>query len=144
MKELPARFAAPMSADSCQNHLSILVVEDNRDAADSLQMLLKLAGYEVVVAYSGTEGLQAARARQPDVILCDIGLPGMDGFALAKALRQDPQTADARLIAMTGYGRQEDKERALEAGFNGHLTKPVDPETLLRQLDLENGVDGSQ
>jgi CheY-like chemotaxis protein len=133
---LPEPVEAPTCAGASGKHLHILVVEDNHDSADSLRMLLRLLGYEVSVAYSGPEGLQAARARRPDVIVCDIGLPGMDGFALAEALRNDPETADARLIAVTGYGQDADKERALQAGFNGHLTKPVDPVQLLGELDL--------
>jgi PAS domain S-box-containing protein len=112
----------------------VLVVEDNRDAADSLRLLLEVSGYEVTVAYSGPMGLEAATRELPDVVICDIGLPGLDGFGVARALRQNPGTRAARLIAVTGYGQPADRERALEAGFDEHLVKPVDPETLLGRI----------
>ena len=101
---------------------------------ESLRMLLELFGYEVTVAHSGPEGVAAALRARPDVVLCDIGLPGMDGFAVAGALRDDPATAAARLIAVTGYGQEDDRRRALAAGFDEHLVKPVDPEILLGRL----------
>ncbi|MEO6195077.1 MAG: response regulator [Thermoanaerobaculia bacterium] len=109
----------------------VLVVEDNRDAAESLGLFLELCGFGVTLAYNGPEGLEAAKSVRPDIVLCDIGLPGMDGFQVASALRQDPATADVRLIAVTGYGQEEDRRRALAAGFDIHLVKPVDPEKLL-------------
>jgi PAS domain S-box-containing protein len=112
----------------------VLVIEDNRDAAETLRELLDLHGHEVEVAYSGTEGLAAARCFRPDVVLCDLGLPGMDGYAVAAELRSSPETARARLIAVSGYGQMEDRDRAREAGFDLHLTKPVDPERLSRLL----------
>jgi PAS domain S-box-containing protein len=115
--------------------LRVLVVEDNKDAANTLRVLLEMFGYEVRVAYTGKAGVEAARDGRPDVVLCDIGLPEMDGFAVANALRRNPETAGARLIAVTGYGQEADRRRALEAGFNEHLTKPVDPEVLLGQLE---------
>jgi CheY-like chemotaxis protein len=108
----------------------ILIVEDSRDAAESLRTLLDLLGYEVAVAATGPDGVAAARAGHPDVVLCDIGLPGLDGYGVARELRTDPATVDLLLIAVTGYGRDEDRRRALEAGFDHHLTKPVDPEAL--------------
>ena len=100
----------------------MLVVEDNRDAADSLRVLLELFGYTVEVVYTGTAGVAAAEAFGPDVILCDIGLPGLDGYKLASQLRQNPATAKARLIALTGYGTDEDRRKSKEAGFEAHLT----------------------
>ena len=78
--------------------------------------------------------MKAAEAWHPDVVLCDIGLPGMDGYAIATALRKNGRMARARLIAVTGYGQEDDKRRALEAGFDEHLVKPVDPEKLLGKL----------
>ena len=97
-------------------------------------MLLELFGHEARVCYTGPEGLQAAREWRPDVILCDIGLPGMSGYEVARAVRQDPDTAGVLLIAVTGYGRAEDVEKSRRAGFNQHLTKPVDPQELLENL----------
>jgi CheY-like chemotaxis protein len=125
----------PIAPGPSRKRLRVLVVEDNRDSADSLRMLLELFGHDVAMAYTGPDGVDAARQTPPDVVLCDIGLPGMDGFAVATALRGNPATADVRLIAITGYGREEDVRRAREAGFNHHLVKPVDPERLLLELD---------
>jgi len=111
----------------------ILVVEDNPDAAATMRDFLELSGHEVELASSGADGVEAARQFHPEVVLCDIGLPGMDGFAVAAELRRDPTTADAQLIAVTGYGRDEDRRRSKAAGFDLHLTKPVDP-AQLRQV----------
>src|SRR5262249_2556191 len=110
--------------------LRILLVEDNRDSADSLKMLLELFGHEGATAYSGTAGVEAAGRVRPDVVLCDLGLPGMSGYAVAQALRADARTASARLIAVSGFGSEGDQRRCHEAGFEVHLTKPVDPDAL--------------
>jgi PAS domain S-box-containing protein len=127
----PAALAGPPTARKANGErLRILVVEDNHDAAETLRILLELFGHEVEVAHSGPEGVEASRRRQPDVVLCDIGLPGLDGYGVARAVRQDPATAGARLIAITGYGSDEDRRRSREAGFDLHLTKPVDPADL--------------
>jgi PAS domain S-box-containing protein len=116
--------------------LKILVVEDNPDAAESLAMLLELAGHQVEVAHTGQEGMSIAQRLHPDVALCDIGLPGgMDGYALARALRASDETSGAYLIAISGYGQEEDKRQAREAGFDEHLTKPVDPAVLRQRLE---------
>lgn len=114
--------------------LRVLVVEDNIDAAESLRRLLHLHGHEVSVAADGFEGVAEAKRCHPDAVICDIGLPGMDGYAVATALRRDPETAGARLIAVTGYGRAEDRARALSSGFDEHITKPADPEVLLKKI----------
>ena len=118
-----------------KKNLRILVVEDNYDSADSLRKLLELCGYSVTIAYSSREGLEAAKAVRPDIVLCDIGLPDSDGYTLAVALRSNPATARARLIAVTAYGGEQDRQRSREAGFQLHLVKPVKPESLLRELD---------
>jgi CheY-like chemotaxis protein len=115
--------------------IRVLVVEDNQDAAETLRQLLYISGYEVAVAYTGQDGLRAAKLLKPDVILCDIGLPDSNGFVVAAALREDPQTCSTRLIAVTAYGRDEDRRRAREAGFDLHLVKPVDPQVLLGRLE---------
>jgi len=115
--------------------LRILVVEHNRDSADSLRLLLEFSGHEVAVAYSGRDGVQAAEQYQPDVVLCDIGLPGLDGYWVARMLRDSPTTAKARLIAVTGYGQDEDRCCSHESGFEQHLFKPVDPDALQRVLN---------
>jgi CheY-like chemotaxis protein/two-component sensor histidine kinase len=128
--EPPALSSRPTSPRPAANRLRVLVVEDNHDAADSLRLLLEAYGYQVSVAYSGPDGVKAAAEHRPDVVVCDIGLPGMDGYRVAAALRGNPATATTRLIALTGYGREEDRRRAWEAGFDGHLTKPADPAAL--------------
>ena len=108
----------------------VLLVEDNRDAADSLTMLLDLYGHHVRTFYDGSAALDAARAEAPDVMLVDIGLPGMDGYEVARRVRGDLQLRDVALIALTGYGREEDRREAFAAGFDHHLVKPVNPDRL--------------
>jgi PAS domain S-box-containing protein len=115
--------------------LRILVVEDNRDTAETLRLFFGLAGHVVEVAHAGPEGVDRARSFRPDVVLCDLGLPGLDGFGVARALRAEPATAKARLIAVSGYGQAEDRRRASSAGFDLHLTKPVDPRALQSLLE---------
>ena len=132
--EPPALSTGLPQGRSGERGIRVLVVEDNRDSAESLRQLLYHYGYEVAVAYTGQEGLRAAKRMRPDVVLCDIGLPDSNGFVVAAALREDPQTCEARLIAVTAYGQDEDRRRAREAGFDLHLVKPVDPEVLLRRL----------
>ncbi len=113
--------------------LRVLIIEDNADAAESMRLLLTLQGHTVEVAASGSAGVEAGRAFRPNVVLCDIGLPGdLDGYGVARACRRDPVLAPAYLIAATGYGRAEDQVLALDAGFDAHLTKPVDFADLLR------------
>lgn len=133
--------AAPQARDEPTGaedaHRRILVVEDNPDAAATMRDFLELSGHEVELASSGTDGVKAARDFHPEIVLCDLGLPGMDGFQVAAALRRDPDTASARLIAVTGYGREEDRRRSREAGFDLHLTKPVDPAQLRRVLQTD-------
>ncbi|MDI1480237.1 ATP-binding protein [Polyangium sp. y55x31] len=114
--------------------LRILVIEDNHDTADILRNLLVLLGYRAEVAYTGPAGIEAAKRLRPDVVLCDLGLPDMDGFAVARALRAMAVTAGSYLIAQTGYGGAEDRRRALAAGFDAHMTKPIDPAELERVL----------
>jgi len=122
------------SSFSLQPSKRVLVVEDNLDAAETLSDLLETFGYEVRLAHTGPDGVQAAREYLPEIVLCDIGLPGMDGYQVASHLRGDPATADARLIAVTGYGGDADRRMSEEAGFEKHLTKPIDPEELQRLL----------
>jgi PAS domain S-box-containing protein len=113
----------------------ILIIEDNVDAAEMLETLLSILGHQIHVAGSGAEGVRKAGELRPDVIICDIGLPGgMDGYAVARKLRRDARLSSTYLIAMTGYGQEEDRQRAKEAGFDHHITKPADPEALERLL----------
>jgi PAS domain S-box-containing protein len=113
----------------------ILVVDDNRDGADSLAMLLRLLGHDVRVAYAGAEALDAVQAFTPSVVLLDIGLPMTDGYAIALELRRRPELAKALVVALTGYGQDEDRQRSREAGFDHHLVKPVDLGALRAILD---------
>jgi CheY-like chemotaxis protein len=121
------------SASGCEKH-RILVIEDNRDAADSIRMLLQHDGHEVSIAYTAQQGLERAREYQPDVIFCDIGLPVIDGYQVIETIRQDAKLKDIFVVALTGYGREEDQKRAADAGFDLHLTKPIDYATLLKAL----------
>jgi CheY-like chemotaxis protein len=104
----------------------ILVVDDHRDAADSLTTLLQLMGHDVNTAYDGLEAVQAAETVRPEVVLLDVGLPKMNGYEAARHIRQQPWGRPMTLVAVTGWGQDEDKRRAAEAGFDHHLTKPVD------------------
>ncbi|MCI0464501.1 MAG: response regulator, partial [Gemmataceae bacterium] len=111
----------------------VLVVDDNCDAAESLAMLLQVKGHEVHTAHDGLAALETARDFQPDIVLLDIGLPGMDGYEVARRLRQE-QGRQAVLVALTGYGTDEDHRRSQEAGFDYHLVKPVELDALHQLL----------
>ncbi|ESQ93346.1 hypothetical protein ABAC460_01175 [Asticcacaulis sp. AC460] len=114
--------------------LRILLIEDNVDAAESARMLLRHEGHEVEVAHDAMTGLDKARGFKPSVILCDIGLPVMDGYQIIRKIREDDELASIYVVALTGYGREADQRRALEAGFDLHLTKPIDFNTLRKAL----------
>jgi signal transduction histidine kinase len=108
----------------------VIIVDDNADAADTLVELLRHTGYEARAAYDGAGALDAARRWKPDVMVLDLGMPGMDGYQLAEAVRNDPDLMGTRLVALSGYGQDEDRRRARAAGFDAHLVKPVDIEVL--------------
>jgi signal transduction histidine kinase/CheY-like chemotaxis protein len=108
----------------------VLVVEDNPDAAESLQLLLELFGHRVRVVHDGPAAIAAVRAEAPDIAIVDIGLPGMDGYEVARHLREQPGLERTTLVALSGYGRDEDKQQAITAGFHLHLTKPIDADRL--------------
>jgi PAS domain S-box-containing protein len=112
----------------------VLVIEDNVDAAESLKELLELDGHVVEVAHEGPEGLAKARAFKPDVVICDIGLPGIDGYQVAREMRKDPELRSAYLVALSGYARKEDVEESRAAGFTRHLAKPPSLQALERIL----------
>jgi two-component system CheB/CheR fusion protein len=114
----------------------ILIVEDNLDSAESLRLWLEIDGYVVDVAHTGAAALEKALVFRPGVVLCDIGLPkGMDGYAVARAIRADDALKSVYLVALTGYAQPEDQQSALDAGYDIHLTKPVDPDKLEQILD---------
>ncbi|WP_020652605.1 hybrid sensor histidine kinase/response regulator [Massilia niastensis] len=135
LQEEPAPQAAPEAAAPAQGAcLKVLVVDDNADAAETLGLLLAAQGHEVVIEHGSLRALERARSVRPDVCLLDIGLPEIDGHELARRLRAQPETAGTVLIAVTGYGQQQDRDAAFAAGFQHHLVKPVDLERLTRML----------
>ncbi|HEY0558639.1 MAG TPA: response regulator, partial [Thermoanaerobaculia bacterium] len=117
----------------------ILIVEDNEDGRESLRELLELWGHQVSVAGNGPEGVEMAFSIRPEVALIDIGLPGLDGNEVARRIRELLGGEEIALIAMTGYGQPEDRRRALQAGFDRYLVKPVDPAELSRLLGENRG-----
>jgi CheY-like chemotaxis protein/two-component sensor histidine kinase len=137
---VPAEKSAPMPEPEVafsSRGLRVLVVEDNVDAAESLAALLRLWGHEVRMVHDGLAALDAAREQHPEVVLLDIGLPGLDGYQVAKRLREDSSMDGTLLVAMTGYGQPEDRRRSREAGIHHHFVKPVEPfvlRTLLSNL----------
>jgi PAS domain S-box-containing protein len=120
----------PQPAAAGPGMLRVLVVDDNRDAAESLALMLELSGHDVSVRHDGPSALEAVRQGRPDVVLLDIGMPGMNGYEVAERLRQEEAGRRVLLVALTGWGQEEDKRRAVVAGFDHHLTKPVDPSSL--------------
>ncbi|MBD2523040.1 ATP-binding protein [Nostoc sp. FACHB-133] len=121
--------------EAAKKSLKILVIEDNDDSATTLKAVLEHFGHEVSIAKNGILGVQTAKELEPHVIICDIGLPEMDGFAVAQELSKDSKFSRSILIALTGYSGQEDKELALKSGFKYHFTKPVDFEILTAEID---------
>jgi PAS domain S-box-containing protein len=132
---MPPGAGSPLSS-ATRKGLRVLVVEDNRDGAESLRVLLDRLGHEVRAAHTGPEGVEEALRCGPDLVLCDLDLPGLDGCGVAQALRRDPATAGTRLIALSGYVSVADRQRCLEAGFEVLLPKPVEPQELQRRLAL--------
>jgi signal transduction histidine kinase/BarA-like signal transduction histidine kinase len=130
----PVPAEAPAAPATDASGLRVLVVDDNVDAAEMLATLLEMNGYAVSVEFDGASALATALRERPAVALLDIGLPDMDGMELARRLRAQPQTADAVLVALTGYGQAEDQEQARQAGFNHHMVKPADIDRLLTLL----------
>ncbi len=138
------RAAVTGDSDAAGGSHRVLIVEDNRDAAEMLAGLLRHHGHVVSIAYTGDAGLAAYERERPEAVICDIGLPGLDGFALARAVRNRDRSHECLLIALTGYGEPRERERGLRAGFHHYLVKPADPGSLtalLRTLDrTEAGV----
>jgi PAS domain S-box-containing protein len=122
----------------------ILVVDDNRDSAESVALLLELNGHQVRMAHDGPEALATAQHFRPQVVVLDIGLPEMDGYEVARRLRGEAQMQDVMLIALTGYGQNEDRQRAIAAGFNHHLIKPVDLDSLQALIASQAGSDAER
>jgi CheY-like chemotaxis protein len=112
----------------------ILIVDDNEDGAASLEMLLQIAGHETYTAREGKGALELAERVRPDAVLLDIGLPGLNGYDVCRRIRTEPWGKDLMLVALTGWGQDEDRRRSKEAGFDAHMVKPVDAEVLLKLL----------
>jgi two-component system CheB/CheR fusion protein len=123
--------ASPQTDENpAKSRRRVLIIEDNTDAADSLRDVLAFGEHEVEVAYTGPQGIAKAQEFFPEIVLCDIGLPGMDGYAVARAFRAESALRGAFLVALSGYALPEDLERAHAAGFNRHLAKPASLEKL--------------
>ena len=123
----PLRLVEPLPARR------ILIVDDSRDGGESLAMLLRVLGAEIALAHSGRQALECVDSFKPDVVLLDIGMPGMDGYEVARRIRSNPNNRHISLIALTGWGQDEDRRRSVAAGFDHHLVKPADIDQL-RQL----------
>ena len=119
-----------LAVSALSERLKVLIADDNRDAADSLAILLRGDGHEVRAVYDGNAALEAARDFLPDAALLDIGMPGLSGYEVADRIRAEAWGRELMLIALTGWGQAQDKARALDAGFDHHVTKPVEPERL--------------
>jgi CheY-like chemotaxis protein len=135
---MPASEVAPESTSERR----VLIVDDNLDSADSLAMLLKITGNKTFLAHDGVEALEAVEKYRPEVILLDIGLPKLDGHEVCRRVRELPWGKDIVIIALTGWGQEDDRRKSEEAGFNGHLVKPVDYDRLLELLGEPTGVFG--
>jgi len=115
----------------------VLVIEDDLEIAEGLQAALQIGNYEVAIARTGQAGIERARAFGPDAVLCDIGLPGLDGYAVARAFRADSTLRSTFLVALSGYAQAEDVAKARAAGFDRHLAKPANIEKILRALAVD-------
>jgi CheY-like chemotaxis protein len=112
----------------------VLIVDDSEDGAESLAMLLQFGGHETFKAHDGLAAIEAARRLRPDAVLLDIGLPGLNGYEVCSRIRQEPWGKRLTLVALTGWGQDEDRHRSREAGFDAHMVKPVDFDELLKLL----------
>jgi CheY-like chemotaxis protein len=131
---VPVPDQAAAEGEGAARHLRVLVVDDNQDAAESLVALLGLLGHAARVAHDGQQGYRLAQEFRPDLVLMDIGLPGMNGHEVARAIRRNPDLGNVVLIALTGWGASSDMAQSQEAGFDQHLTKPVSFEALEQAL----------
>ena len=131
----PTRIDRPPSfLDSGESH-RLLVVDDNQEHADTLALYLGAAGHQVRVAYDGLEAVAIAAGFDPDAVLMDVGMPGLDGYEAARRMRAQPGGLRRVLVALTGWGQSEDRRRSRAAGFDAHLVKPADPPALLALID---------
>ena len=131
------QMQAPVAGMATATRQNVLLIEDNDDGRAMMAMMLEAQHYQVATAVDGYDGLRQAAQARPDVALVDIGLPGIDGYEVARRMRADPATKNVRLIALTGYGQEGDRARAIDAGFDAHLVKPVDMHRLLEVLETD-------
>ncbi len=122
----------------------VLIVEDNEQNLYLLSFILQKRGYEVVAAHDGQQGIDMALSMIPDLILLDIQLPVMDGYAVARALRADPRLDRVPIVAVTSYAMTGDRERTIEAGCNGYIEKPINPDTFLQQVEAHLATSDTQ
>jgi CheY-like chemotaxis protein len=127
-------LAAPRPIEHTRVAMRVVVIEDHVDTADLMREILREAGHDVRVAHSGNAGIDAARALLAEVVLCDLGLPDIDGYEVARRLRADDSTSRAHLVALTGYDGEDEQQRTREAGFDRHVVKPIDPFELERLI----------
>jgi CheY-like chemotaxis protein len=132
--DLPSRHPATLVRIAARSQ-RVLVVDDHEDSTESLGLLLRLMGHDVRLAADGPAALRAAEEFSPEIVILDIGLPGMDGYEVAARLRERPQFSATRLIALTGYGQEEDRQRSREVGFEAHLIKPIEMESLHQLIE---------
>ena len=121
----------------------LLIVDDNPDSAEAMRLLYRISGHEARVVGDGGSAVEAAAAFGADAVLLDIGLPDIDGYEVARRLRADPRTRDILIIAITGYGREQDIRRSQEAGIDEHVVKPVEPDRVLERITQGRGVRNS-
>jgi CheY-like chemotaxis protein/two-component sensor histidine kinase len=132
-EEVAAQHGPDVASES-QQQRRVLIVDDNQDSADSLAMLMQITGNKTYMAHDGVEAVEAVEKYRPEVVLLDIGLPGLDGHEVCRRVREQPWGKDIVVIALTGWGQEDDRRKSEEAGFDGHLVKPVDYDKLLELL----------
>jgi CheY-like chemotaxis protein len=132
----PSQLMSPATDSQAESlpQRRILIVDDNKDSADSLALLLEITGNQTYMAHDGLEAVEAIEKHRPEVVLLDIGLPKLDGHEVCRRVREQPWGKDIVVIALTGWGQEDDRRKSEEAGFNGHLVKPVDYDKLLKLL----------
>jgi CheY-like chemotaxis protein len=148
---LPVTYETPQPQPKTPSHETfatttvrrVLVVDDNRDAAESLALFLKLSGHDTYIAHDGLEAVDKAALLSPDIILLDIGLPKINGFEAARRIREQSQGKKPVLVALTGWGQDADRQKSRQAGFNAHIVKPVDPDVLANLMVELAGGDGA-
>ncbi len=135
---------APGAAQGDMPSRKVLVIEDNVDAAETLREVLLAWGHSVEIAFDGRSGLEKARTFRPEIVLCDIGLPKMDGYEVARAIRSDSALASTYLVAVTGYATAEDQREAADAGFDRHIAKPASIDAIEEALAGDPAAAGSE